>query len=134
MRVICIANTGDKLPPKHFEPGGTNPTSRFDLAFKKEYDVDGIALWRGLLAYLIVGEGQRPAWYPSDLFEVVERKLPSNWCFAFFGQDDDVWLNAIWGYEELMSTEHYDQLTDMEPQALEMFWKRRLEIEDLPKD
>jgi len=129
MKVICIANSGDKLSPKHFSVGYA-PSSIFHLDLGKEYSVYGISLWRGLLAYLIVGQGERPVWQPSELFEVTDSKLPTGWHFAFFNQNDESWLNAVWGYEELMSIEHYDQLADLQKPALEIFEMRRKEIED----
>jgi len=129
MKIICIGNSGDKLSAKHYEAGAYNRSSTFDLSLKREYTVYGISLWRGLLAYLTIGDGQRPYWYPSDLFEVADPRLPADWYFAFFDQKDETWLNAIWGYKEIMDAKHYDQLADLERPALEIFEMRRREID-----
>jgi hypothetical protein len=93
---------GDKLAPKHFAVGYST-SSIFHIGVGKQYVVYGIALWRGLLSYLIVGDYERPEWYPSDIFEVTNARLPPTWHFAFFGQNDETWVNAIWGYEEYSS-------------------------------
>jgi hypothetical protein len=129
MKVICIANSGDKLSPRHFSVGYT-PSSIFHLDLGKEYSVYGISLWRGLLAYLIEGLGERPVWQPSELFRVADSKLPTGWHFAFFGQNDEPWLNAVWGYGELMDLQHYDQLAELEQSALKIFEMRKKEIEE----
>jgi hypothetical protein len=129
MKVIC-ANTGDKLPPKYFSVGYSTSTI-FHLVVGKQYVVYGIALWRGLLSYLIVGEYDRPEWCPSDIFEVTNARLPPTWHFAFFGQDEDTWVNAIWGYEELTHPQHYDQLVNVEKSALEVFEMHRKATDEL---
>jgi hypothetical protein len=129
MKVICIANSGDKLAPKHFAVGYST-SSIFHLVVGKQYVVYGIALWRGLLSYLIVGEYERPGWYPSDIFEVINPRVPTTWHFAFFGQNDETWLNAIWGYEELTNPQHYDELVNLDKIALEVFEMHRKETDD----
>jgi hypothetical protein len=130
MRVVCIANTGDKLAPKHFAVG-YSPSSIFHIGVGKQYVVYGMGLWRGLLSYLIVGDYERPEWYPSDIFEVTNARLPPTWHFAFFGQKEDTWVNAIWGYEELTNPQHYDQLVNVEKSALEVFEMHRKATDEL---
>jgi|SRR5882672_1967034 len=127
MRVVCKASTGDALPINYFERGYT-PSSRFDLVKEDEYLVYGISLWLGFILYLIIGNGQRPHWYPAELFQVSQAELPKCWYFAFLGHEGA--LNAIWGYDELVnSPEHYDQLSNLEPEAEEVFHMRRQEID-----
>ena len=127
MRVLCTSNSGTNLTPRHFECGYT-PSSVFDLALGTEYTVYGICLWRNLLLYLIVGQGSYPHWDPAELFQVTHHELPAGWYFAFFGYE--VALNAIWAYDELVNkSEYYDQLSNLETQALEIFEVRRREID-----
>ena len=129
MKVTCNATTGDKLPGKYFEHGYSRSSS-FDLVSGNEYIVYGISLWLGFVLYLVVGEGRRPHWYPADLFEVTSKRLPSCWYFEFLGSKELFELQAVFGYEELIyQDEHFDQLSNLEDLALQIFETRRIEIE-----
>ena len=129
MKVLCTANSGEKLAPKHFAVGYST-SSIFHISLGAEYVVYGIALWRGLLSYLIVGAYDRPVFYPSDLFEVRDSRLSPGWHFAFFGQNDETWVNAVWGYPELTDPQYYDQLVNLDENALQTFQKRRQEMDE----
>jgi hypothetical protein len=127
MKVLCTSNSGTSLSAKHFECGYT-ASSAFDLVPGTEYTVYGICLWRSLLLYLIVGQGSYPHWDPAELFQVTHPQLPNGWYFAFFGYE--VELNAISGYDELVNKrEYFDQLSNLETPALEIFEMRRREID-----
>ena len=129
MRVVCEANVGTALPPRYFERGFTQ-SSAFDLTIGTEYIVYGISFWLGFPLYLIVGEDRRPHWYPAELFQVSRTELPGCWYFAFFGSKDD--LNAVCGYDELVNKwDHYDQLSNLDQHALEVFEVRRQEIDSI---
>lgn len=106
MRVMCAANNGAGLSLKHFENSYTT-SSTFDLEIGKEYVVYAINLWKGLLSYLVVGEGLFPHWYLSELFSVTRNEIPPNWYFARFCEDEGFELNAVWGYDELVNTEDH---------------------------
>jgi hypothetical protein len=132
MKVLCKANSGESLSLKQLELGNT-PITHFDLQVGKEYVVYAINLWKGALGYLLVGDGMHPSWYPAELFEVTQNKLPSSWHFARYNEEDGFDLGALWGYEELIMTEnHYDELANLEKPALDVFGKRMTEIETEP--
>jgi len=104
--------------------------STFDLVIGTEYMVYSICLYQGSLAYLLVGEGHRPEWYPAELFQLINGEIPSTWQYVFSGFEYE--LNAIWGYDELVTDEdHFDQLSILEESAEIIFWARRREIDDL---
>ena len=129
MRVLCKSNSGRDLSAKHFAIGYTS-SSEFDLEKGKEYVVYGIILNQRLLSYLIVGEGSWPSWYPAELFSLTRKDLPENWYFAYLREDEGFVVNAIWGYEELVETEnHFDGLSNMNKLDIELFLKRREQID-----
>ena len=126
MKVECQANQGDALPDSYFDRGYSR-ASRFDLKLGNHYSVYGICLHLGDILYLLLGEGQRPGWYPAELFEVIDGKLHSSWHYTFLGFESE--LNAIWGYNELVNdSEYFDQLSNLEDPALIIFEKRRMEL------
>lgn len=131
MRVLCKANSGQNLSDQHFESGYTT-VSAFDLEIGKEYVVCGICQWKGLLTYLIMGEGLYPYWYPSELFSVTRHDMPPDWYFARFLDQNAFDLQAIWGYYELISVEeHFDELSNLEKKAITIFMARKKEIEEM---
>lgn len=131
MRVLCNVNNGSSLSVRHFENGYT-PSSEFDLKIGKEYIVYAINLWKGLLGYLIVGEGMYPHWYPPELFGITRSELPSCWHFAHFNPADGFEINAIWGYEELVNSEdHFDALSNLENNAIDIFLTRKRQIDEV---
>lgn len=128
MRVICIANHGSALSPKHFEQTGNTPFSEFDLDIGQEYVVYGIIVSTGLLSYLLIGTSGSAQWYPAELFKVSQSKLPDNWHFVHL-QEHGFLVDAIWGYQELLKSDHFDALSEMEPAALNVFVERKKEID-----
>ena|SRR2546423_874979 len=131
MRVACTTDSGRDLSADHFAKG-YSASSSFDLTPGKEYVVYGISLWRGLLLYLILGEGQRPAWYPAELFSVTRSEIPSGWYFAFFSPKDGAGLSGVWGYDELVNREGYfDMLAELDREAAEVFERRRMLIDEV---
>jgi len=131
MKVLCIANRGSNLSAKNFEEGNTSSTE-LDLEIGKEYVVYAINLWKGLLGYLIVGEGMYPAWYPAELFNVTRNEIPNDWYFARFSEEQGFDLYAVWGYDNLVNTEdHYDELANLEKKAIDVFVERMKEINEI---
>ena len=131
MRVLCKSNSGKSLSAKHFEIGYTSSTD-FDLEQGKEYVVYAIILSKGLLSYLIVGEGSLPSWYPAELFSLTRKDLPVDWYFAFLGEDEGFVVNAIWGYEELVENDdHFDGLSNLNKLDIEMFLESKKQIDEV---
>lgn len=131
MRVLCAANNGRDLSAKHFASGYTS-SSEFDLEVGREYVVYAITLWKGLLSYLVVGEGLFPHWYPSELFNITRNEVPPGWYFARLSEEEGFEVNAIWGYEELVNTEeHFDDLSNLEKSAIDVFVERKKQIDEI---
>lgn len=132
MRVLCTANNGSSLSQKHFEESYASLSSDFDLEIGKEYIVYGIILWKGFLLYLILGEGMFPHWYPSELFSVTRNEMPPDWYFVCRREEEGFEVNAVWGYEELVNAEdHFDELSNLEKRAIELFVERKKQIDEI---
>ncbi|BBW98643.1 phosphoribosylaminoimidazole synthetase [Geobacillus icigianus] len=128
MKARCIANTGKDISEKALSIGYSTETV-FELEIGRVYTVYGVCLWRDSLHYLIKGEEHNyPSWYPSELFDVSDRLLPVEWYYDYFRACD---ITAIWGYKELVEDDsHFDGLMERDNKALEVFLKRKQEIDD----
>ena len=133
MKVKCIENTSKGLFRRTL---ATFPGITLDyepLAKKEEYEVYGISLWMGCLHYLIVdrykGVEQNPSLYPAELFKVIDSRLPQGWYYQFAGTEEE--NEATWGYKEfVMDPKHHEELYGIEAKALDIFFKRRKEMDD----
>ncbi|MFW6249240.1 MAG: hypothetical protein ACOC4J_05660 [Bacteroidota bacterium] len=126
MKVLCKYNDPDNIP------SGIPSSFDFGLELEKEYLVMGILLAEKQLWYLVDEKG-KPSFYPFQLFQVTETLTSSNWHFKLYNEDDGIFpfdKEAMWGYSELcFDNNHYEQLVDREQKALELFFKRKIELE-----
>lgn len=129
MQVRCESDHADKLSDAHWVLGYTKQ-SRFDLTVGRTYTAYAVCLWGSVLHYLVLSEMGGPNWYPADLFRVVCGKLPRSWVFAYTNAPEDVQVRAVFGYRELVEAEtHFDELSEKTPEALGVFFKRKLQID-----
>jgi hypothetical protein len=130
MRVQCVFRHGDRIPEQLLALGNT-PDSRFNVTHGHEYMVFGISLWRGVVHYLLLNdETKRPDWFPAQLFQVTDARLPSTWFYAYWTNSSDNGLTAVWGYYELTENrKHYVDLIERESEAMRVFERRRQEVE-----
>lgn len=133
MKVTCIGNNGRYLPEKYLASGNSIETI-FQVSLGELYIVYGICLWDDddTLHYLLMGKNENlPSWYPAELFQVTDKSLPFEWYFNFNSVREQSLLTAIWGYEELVKDpKHHDALIERESDAIEVFLKRKSEIEE----
>ena len=126
MKVLCKHN--DPVNP----PLGVPTSFNFGLELDKEYLVTGMVLAKKQLWYLVDEKG-KPSFFPHQLFEVVNSSLSTNWYFKLYSEDDGIFpfdKEAMWGYLELcFDKHHYEQLIDRESEALELYFKRKIELE-----
>lgn len=133
MRVKAIKNNSGSFPKKYFDAGYTSQ-GKFDLELGKEYTVYGINVWSDYVSYLIIPEqSERPSWYPDQLFEITENRMPPDWCVAVFPNGEKNDLQLIVGYDEIVNSldSHYDALIERDPEALAIFNERKSEIDSL---
>jgi hypothetical protein len=127
LKVLCEENTGANLTKGTYEIGYTKE-SVFELEKSNNYTVYGMCQWRCSLHFLIMGDNF-PSWYPAELFNVVDNRLPLEWYFNY-NLDSDI--SAVWGYKELVDDEnHFDDLMERKHDAIKVFLKRKQEIEEI---
>ncbi|MEV5901011.1 hypothetical protein [Streptomyces sp. NPDC052127] len=87
------------------------------------YPVAGMSIYAGVVMVLIRDDAQLPGWYPMEMFDVRDPRMPSHWLFAKYPGSE--YLQALWGYEELINDEfHYDALLERDNGALVIFSNR----------
>jgi len=133
MKVRCIANTGEGLSEKSIE-AGYSKNDKFNIDIGIEYTVYGMVMWKGSLDYLLSAKSNQPVMCPAELFKVVNTLLPPVWFFTFRRYESDKSKGAyiaIWGYKEMISnSEHHADLLLGKPEALEIFKKRKKQIDE----
>lgn len=102
------------------------------LEKEEEYEVYGIILWKGTLHYLLLtrykGKERLPLPYPAELFELIDSRLPQGWYYKFTGTEEE--NEATWGYKEfVIDSKHQEELYEGETEALEIFSRRRKEMD-----
>jgi len=129
MVVKCVINSGKELPKEYFEIGYT-PNSKIDLVEGRKYNVYGICLWRSKLHYLLWDECNISVWYPCIMFSMEDGSIPTSWQFRYINDADVYSVQAIFGYPELAYSEsHFAALMELDKNALEIFSKRKNEID-----
>lgn len=111
----------------------TSNTQFGGLEIGKEYVVIRIVFRNGLPHYLI-DDGRA---YLYLLFDVIENKVDAEWYFRAFEKNEKNYVNreVIFGYHELCTDDdHFMQLLEREPSALEVFLKRKIEAEQFYKN
>jgi len=132
MKVKCVANSGEDLSEQTIKLGYSKD-SKFNIEIGETYNVYSMTMWKGSLDYLLCSK-ETPSWFPAELFEVTDYLLPFMWFFTFDkyknykGEESQM---AIWGYKEMISdSEHYVALTEGKPEALEVFFERKRQIDE----
>jgi hypothetical protein len=120
MRITCMANLGESLPDSYLAIGYTKE-SIFHVKIASEYLVYGIAVYRGIVLFLLLDDVNLPNWYPADLFSIADPKIPANWLSAVYPRNMEG-LNFLIGYKALIADDlHYDALLERAPEALKIF-------------
>lgn len=121
MVVLCIYNEGQYLSNKTLEVIKYDDTLFF-LKINEQYTVYGMAIWAGVLHYLVVDIWGRPSWFPAGLFAVLEDIIPEHFHFKFYRKYE---LSAVWGYRELLDEQHYDCLIERQDEDLAIFFANK---------
>lgn len=127
MKIKANHSDGKNLSQECLELGFT-PESKFDFRSGQEFFVYGVCLWRNILLYLICDNTPNPNWYPSELFEVKCSHIPPGWEFTTY-EKDEYSIKAVLGYSELLHQSHYTGIIERNPDALEIFYKVKSEID-----
>ncbi|MGX7137189.1 hypothetical protein RV15_GL001170 [Enterococcus silesiacus] len=93
------------------------------------YTIYAQVLFKNVLHYLIIGTHEDlPSWYPAELFEVVDHQVYLEW---YYNYEINSVVSGLWGYKEMVMTDnHYDDLIERTEEAIEVFFKRKKEIDE----
>jgi len=128
LKARCINNSGEKLS-KLVVDGGYPTHTQFHLNIGEEYVIYGVNVWRSVINYMpLNAAGSLPIWSPAELFQLTDKRVPPNWYFTFLISDPLI-LNAVWGYQELVTAEHHDGLLGGKKEAIALFFERKKEID-----
>ena len=91
----------------------------------KVYEVHAISVFGGNVLVQIVDDLRFPVWYPSVLFEVVNRDLPSDWQCNSFAQISMQKHIVVFGPEFVVQNEAaYNAMVELDADQVDLFWKR----------
>lgn len=131
MKVKCLYNTGKNLSQKFLDDGWTKESTMY-LDINREYIVYGISFFKkDLCMYLITDKYLKPFWCPDEIFEITDSKISSLWHFKKFEKSDTIYEDwRFCGYYELIyDVFHSNDLMEREPKALDIFYKRKKEMD-----
>jgi hypothetical protein len=103
----------------------------YGLELHKKYIVMGMAVYNdsNCLYYLIDTNG-RPNWFPYLLFDVFDKRLPTNWFVKINNQNIESDIQCLCGFDELCNNPlFYDLLADRNEDALKIYFKKKIELE-----
>lgn len=122
MIVKCLKNHGSQLEPHNHGLFYTQE-SRFEVTIGRDYPVYAMAFSRGGFSLLLDYGDASPAWFPIELFEVLDGDMPKDWAFRYEASGDGRGGPfAVWGYYEMArDVDHHWKLTDHRPEHLAAF-------------
>lgn len=131
MKIICKENTAKNLDLKEVTDISYNEYE-YPLIIGKEYVVMGIAMYKNRnYLYYLVDNNWLPDWEPYGLFEISDKAFPPNWHINIIDKKKYLYGNVFFvaGFYELCTNEnYYDALMDRDPEALEIYSKRKSEF------
>jgi hypothetical protein len=113
---VVVVNAGVAIEGAGAALGATRVSKTVNVA-----ENTTIALWKRTINYLTLNIYDHPFWHPADLFEIVDNTLPLEWYFRFFGYSENFFLNAIWGYKDLLDPVYYNNLLELDETAIRIF-------------
>lgn len=130
MKIRCKKTEGYQFSNRDVKLGVVNLVEHKALTKDKCYVVYGMTIFQEGLDYLIYDDYDMPMWYSAEEFIVEEAKLSNCWYHSFWGFNE-FGITAIWGYKELVTDkEHYNGLSEQNSEDVEIYLKRKTEIEE----
>ena len=134
MIVKCITNECVNLFAETILPVGQIKKRKYQIEIGTEHIVYGIFSTDGRSSYLLTDKHNFPFWYPAELFEIIDSLLPPTTRISFkkYKRYDDKDSTAtIIGYKEMtLDFDHHDDLIELKRETLEIFYKRKAEIDE----
>jgi hypothetical protein len=134
MLIMCQSRAGKDLSLSALCSGETDQTYFSTLHRGDRYLAYGMKCLSKKIDFLIKPEDGVPIWVPSNLFRILDYRVPSNWqiCITsespeYTGLFNKFGISALLGYEALVTSfEHYEGIIDCKPKHLKRF---ALEVE-----
>lgn len=134
MIVCCTANTGAFLPAPNIDPRrGYDRSTEFPVTVGRDYCVFAMTVFLGSIWYYILDDNNTewPTWTPSALFDIADGSLPTSWKVGYYRSSIEDQTALISFPEWADDYRFYERLVDGEPEAVEVFARRRREAERL---
>lgn len=129
MLAKCKSSLGEAIPSSKRYLGEVDETDYSPLAIGESYLVYGLLFIFDRVDFLVRASDQPPFWAPSNLFDLVDSKVPSDWeiCITQSSADykvlfDVFGIHSVLGYSLLVNEyEHYVGLVEHEPREVLRF-------------
>ncbi len=124
MKVICKYNNPSNLPdyiPNDFDYG---------LELNKEYLVMGILNFKNSdNIYFLVDENGLPSWFPAQIFDISNNKIPNNWVMKI-NEDIHIDYKNLISFNELCDNEFlFNQILERDDSAMNIYFNKKIELE-----
>jgi len=131
MQVVCHSISGKVLPENARIMGETDGTDFSPLLVGHQYGVYGLMFYSARVDFLICPSSSGPVWVPSNLFDVIDEKIPDKWgCVItekskeYSDLQESFGIQSICGYLELVrSFKHYVGILERDPDDLKIFYQ-----------
>ncbi|CNJ16087.1 hypothetical protein [Yersinia rohdei] len=138
MLIKCISNSMSSLPLSLRCLGETDNTDFTFLKVGHMYVVYGLMFFPCRVDYLISPEDNDPVWVPGDFFEIIDKKLHSDWSINITHLDENYKIlyenfniQVLIGYVDLVtSISHYIGILEREPSDLRKFYEEKNKIDE----
>ncbi len=121
MKIKAI-RTNFENAPTDMIPHGYSHQTKTHITLNKEYEVFALCIFNGAIFVQIICDVNIPDWLPSTwLFEVTEKNIPSDWICNFFNSQPYMVMGPEFEAKDL---ESYEQMVELEPEAVTKFWER----------
>lgn len=130
MLVICNSTSAKDLPVNARVMGETDKTEFTFLEKGRKYKVYGVMFYSTRTDFLVSPESSGPLWVPSNIFDIEDDTLPSDWGFiitekkeGYADLHEAFGINALCGYLDLIrSYHHYIGILERDSDELKKFY------------
>ena|SRR5580765_7940000 len=131
MKVVCKKNTAKGLDLSEVTTICSHEV-RYPLILEKEYIVMGMVIYKDSnCIYYLLDEYDKPDWVPYMLFEISHNELSPNWFVKLFDKEGFGDLFYLSGFYEMCNDGNYhDDLIEREKYALDIYHKRKYEVQE----
>jgi hypothetical protein len=91
------------------------------LTVGREYEVHGVAIFKGFPALQVVDDLRQPSWEASWLFDVVDSAVPEDWICNVFQDEPLLVMGPEFIARDRLS---YGAMVELEADQVDRFWKR----------